>query len=146
MTKEQEKIFNTVKNKYGMEKANDVINNWDEYNLNASKYKEDKALLGLYHKMIENNKRSLTNIAINGEYFNNKQSSFYSNKKGLLVFEDETTNNFFETKITYDDFKIFVDINLDELAEVFVYIDTSDMNMMSQLSNLHIAKQIGNIC
>lgn len=142
MTEEQEKIFNTIKNKYGIEKANDVIDNWEEYNDNANKHKENKALLDIYQQIIESNKRSLSNIALIGEYFNNKQSSFYSNKKGFLVFEDEQSHKIFETKITYDDFKSFVDANLDEMAEVFVYIDTSGMELMQQLCDVYLVDEL----
>lgn len=129
-------IFNNIKAKHGIKLANDVYDNWDYYKPIAEKMQEEIALLDIYKQMIENNKKSLTNIAINGEYFNSKQSSFYSNQKGFLVFEDEKSHKIFETKITYNDFKIFVDANFDDMAVVFIYLDTYDLELMRQVCDI----------
>jgi len=146
MTKEQEKIYNAIKAKYGIKKADEVIANWEEYVLNANKYKEEKQLLELYHKEIEDNKRSLSNISFTGEYFNNRQSSFYPNKAGFLVFEDEKTKRVFETKILYEDFKEYVKDNLKEVAEAFVYLDTSDLKLMERVCGFGDVRQVGGVC
>jgi len=130
-------IFNNIKAKHGIKLANDVYDNWNYYKPIAEKMQDEIALLDIYKQMIENNKKSLTNIAINGEYFNGKQSSFYSNKKSFLVFEDEKSHKTFETKIAYDDFKIFVENNLDDMAVVFVYLNTFDLELMRKVCDIY---------
>ena len=135
-------IFNNIEAKHGIDIANDVYDNWDNYKPIAEKIQEEIALLDIYKQMVENNKKSLTNIAINGEYFNSKQSSFYSNQKGFLVFEDEKSHKTYETKITYDDFKVFVDNNFDDMAAVFVYLDTFDLALMRQVCDMYIIDEL----
>ena len=130
-------IFNNISKKHGIELANDVYDNWDYYKPIAKKIQEEKELLDIYNQMIEKNKKNLINIAINGEYFNEKQSSFYSNKKGFLVLEDEKTHKTFVTKIHYNDFKIFANTNLDEIAVIFVYIDTLDLELMKYICEVY---------
>ena len=129
------KVYERISLQYGANIANKVYDNWDIYKYKVQDFYEEQELLSIYNQTIELNKKALLNIAINGEYFNNKQSSFYSNSQGYLVFEDESRKKKFITKIHYKDFKYFVQNNLEEIAEIFVYIDTTDIVLMDKNIN-----------
>lgn len=137
----EKSVYEQTKQEFGEEAALDVLWNWEEYIEQSEQYhydkKENNELLEVYNTIKMDNMNTLKVIHINGEYFNNKESSYYSSRDGFLTFEDTKSRNIYKTNILYKEFKDFTEENLFEVAEMLLYINTLDEILMNEIKKVN---------
>lgn len=135
-------IFEDIKNKFGDDKANEVLEKWDYYCKGAKATFEAKKLSELMEEAITENLTSLLDVMTRGDHFNNKNSYYRADRKGNLVFDDEKTKEEFRTNIDYNDFKKASISNPRDLAEILAYIDTSTGEQMSHIVSTYSIEEL----
>ena len=138
-------IFNVIKDEFGEEKAIKVVDNMDYYKEKVIENQNAKELNSQLQLIINSNKQSLINVLTRGEYFNNKSSYYKSNKYGMLVFEDMSSLEEYVTNIDYEKFKTFANEEIDKLAEIFIYVDTSEIDTIKNIERMYKIEELFSI-